>query len=743
MRVAAAVTRLISSAAGTLATTDDGAAVSRSHVSVRRRLSATIPLPIRCCSTVHDPRPAGDRGERGREPGRIDVVGPTGHHQLAHVIAPRPGSGGDHSPGDRCPIGQPWTPVSRWSTAVRAAYARGTSTSVHRRSTRARLVVLGSALVALVVAAVTSAGLPGGGTAQAQANEPAEVISRQPGGGGPLTDFNTDASISADGRFVVFNASVAGPRRLDRLRDDPRPDRRHDVGVRTRRSAVPPRQPERHDQRRRLRDRVLGSTGGRRRPTASSTTAATTSRWSSAFSTPTSTVPGARGVGRRIGDRLVERVQRLRVRSAPGTRTRWSQSCRRRPPAGRSRSFGAKVAISDDGNVIAFTYGRAPARTTRRRRTSTCGTAAHPHRGAGDLAHGGRRSEQRELVRPVDLRRRQPRRVLLVRHRSGGRAATGESSTSSRCSTDRPSTMRLVANDASEPDISRDGRHIAYNLDVGEIGDVYVATSTSPQPFATIATDLVSYSLGRSAEHDVRIGVGPGDLRPRPVGRVPLLRRRSAHQRQSGSPTDGTCTPGNARPVLAVSPIDFGTVQVGNTFDLTSTVSNQGLSGFVITSIAASGGFAVVGENCPDVLHRGQSCTVTVRFSPAAAVDSTGQLTVRDDTYAARAAGVLRRAAGHRIGGGGDDDAPARRPPRPPPRHRSRRRSRWRSTRPPSRSRRRRSGVAAATQMARVRNTGTGSNTVSAVSIGGTNAADFAIVSTNCVRCRARTRRDL
>jgi hypothetical protein len=41
--------------------------------------------------------------------------------------------------------------VDRW----RAAYARGTSTSEHRRSTRARLVVLGGALAALVVAAVT------------------------------------------------------------------------------------------------------------------------------------------------------------------------------------------------------------------------------------------------------------------------------------------------------------------------------------------------------------------------------------------------------------------------------------------------------------------------------------------------------------------------------------------------------------------------------------------------------------
>ena len=197
-------------------------------------------------------------------------------------------------------------------------------------------------------------------------------------------------------------------------------------------------------------------------------------------------------------------------------------------------------------------------------------------------------------------------------------------------------------------------------------------------------------------------------------------------------------------PVLSVSPIDFGTVQVGNTFDLTSTVSNQGLSGFVITSIAASGGFAVLNENCPDVLHRGQSCTVTVRFSPAAPVVSNGQLTVRDDTYHARSAGVHRSAPGQRVGGRGDDDAPARPSPR---------------RRPPAPSiptpfalafdpaalafPGQTVGVSAATQMARVRNAGTGSNTVSAVSLGGTNAADFAIVSTNCGGCGARSRRDL
>ena len=185
------------------------------------------------------------------------------------------------------------------------------------------------------------------------------------------------------------------------------------------------------------------------------------------------------------------------------------------------------------------------------------------------------------------------------------------------------------------------------------------------------------------------------------------------------------------RPVLTVGPIDFGVVQVGNTFDLTTTVTNEGLSGFVITSIAAGGaGFSVVGENCPDVLHRGQSCGVTVRYSPAAAVVSNGQLTVRDDTYAP----VPLAYSGTLRGSGSVVAVTTTLPP-----------AVTTTTAPstptpfalavepaalafPGQT----VGVAAATQMAQVRNTGTGPNTVSGVSLGGSNAADFAVVSTNC-----------
>ena len=305
--------------------------------------------------------------------------------------------------------------------------------------------------------------------------------------------------------------------------------------------------------------------------------------------------------------------------------------------------------ISDDGNVIAFTSGRPAAPTTRTPPIvgvwDPSQPTDHTAHDADHLAHGGRWSE----CRATRTARRSPATATWSRStrsppiwRSGRSRRT---STSWPSSTGTTSTMRLVANDASEPDISRDGRHIAYNLDVGEIGDIYVATSTSPQPFATIATDLVSYSTAGPPNTTFGSASGPvisdhgrwvafhsyaGDL----LSDEPaFFAGWHVYVRQR-------------RPVLAVSPIDFGTMQVGNTFDLTSTVTNQGLSGFVITSIAASGGFAVVGENCPDVLapwpvvHRDgaiQRCRAGRQHRPA---DGARR------QLRARATGVRRRACG-------------------------------------------------------------------------------------------------
>jgi hypothetical protein len=404
------------------------------------------------------------------------------------------------------------------------------------------------------------------------------------------------------------------------------------------------------------------------------------------------------------------------------------------PPPGSTVSFsvGGTVSISDDGSVVAYTsgiggpYNPSPANvsvwirgnppTTPHTTQLISRTAAGG--GSTGQSYGPSISGDGNLVTFYSFAN-----DLAVGPQPAGQyfVAVFDRSTS---------TMRLVANDADQPDISRDGRHIAYNLNVGEIGDVYVATSTSPQPFATIATDLVSYSTA-----------GPPNT-TNGSSSSPVISEHGrwvAFHSYEGNllSSDPRFATGwhvwvRQRPaVLAVSPIDFGEVQVGTTLDLGSTVTNQGLSGFVITSIAASGGFAVVGENCPDVLHPGQSCAVTVRFSPAAAVVSNGQLTVRDDTYPPAPLGYsgALRGLGTLV----------------PVVTTTTTTTPGTTTLPPVSTpfalvidpaavafEQQAVGVAAPTQIAQVRNIGASTNTVSSVSISGANAADFSVVSSSC-----------
>ncbi len=590
--------------------------------------------------------------------------------------------------------------------------------------------MLGSALAALVVAAVTSTDLPGGGgTAKAQANEPAEEISRQQGGGGPWTGFNTDASISADGRFVVFNASPAGAPDFVTIRDR--------IGDTT--SAVPyPTFP----------------------PTVADSQNPTISDDGCVIAFSANVVNGefggyqwvvhdrCNGVSTVVSYQYSPNPFPRPAVSADGSVVAWSDGynvyvyeragnnyaliATVLPPPGSVllNVVGGDVSMSDDGRVIAFTAGRpggqynptpsnvgvwirgTPSTTQIISRTAAGGPSTGNSYGPSISGDGN-------IVAFYSFAS-----DLAVGPQPAGQyfVAMFDRSTS---------TMRLVANDASDPAISRDGRHIAYNLDVGEIGDVYVATSTSPQPFATAATDLVSYSTAGPPNTTFGSASGPA-ISDR--GRWVAF-HSYAGDLLSDEPAffDGWHVYARQRrPVLAVSPIDYGIVQVGNTFDLPSTVTNQGLSGFVITSIAASGGFTVIGENCPDVLDRGQSCTVTVRYSPAAPVLSTGQLTVRDDTYA-----PVPLAYSGALRGTGSSVAVTTTLPTvvvttttspgvPTPLALA--------IDPAAVAFEAQTvGVASATQVARVRNAGTSSNTVSGVVIGGTHAADFAIVSTNCV----------
>jgi Abnormal spindle-like microcephaly-assoc'd, ASPM-SPD-2-Hydin len=86
----------------------------------------------------------------------------------------------------------------------------------------------------------------------------------------------------------------------------------------------------------------------------------------------------------------------------------------------------------------------------------------------------------------------------------------------------------------------------------------------------------------------------------------------------------------SAAPQIAVSPssLDFGSVTVGQTKDLTVSVSNSGNATLNVTSIGAGGAFSVVSPSAPFNVAAGSSATVTVRFSPTGASAQSGTLTI-------------------------------------------------------------------------------------------------------------------
>ena len=583
--------------------------------------------------------------------------------------------------------------------------------------------MLGSAVGALVVAAVTNGALPGGRTAQAQANEPAEEISRLPGGGGPWTPFNTDASMSADGRFVVFNANppfVPSPGQSlpdfvtirDRINDTtvavPYP---HTPGL----DVFPDSQnPTISDDGCVIAfsaNVINGEFGGYQWVVHDrcDNVSAIPAFWYSPnpFPRPAVSADGS-VIAWSDGNNVYVLERRANTWVPVGTVL---------PPPGSTVAavVGGDVSISDDGDLVAFRvgpgsrYSPSPSNVALWSRSNPVIT---PITTSGQ-SYGPSISGDGNLI-------------AFYRYYPGPNQENVEVF-------DRPSGVtRTVAENADDPAISGDGRHIAYNLNFGEIGEIFVATSTSPQPFVTIATDLVSYSRAGPPNFTGGSASGPAiSEHGRWVGF-----HSYAGDLLSDEPAffDGWHVYVRQRtPVLTVSPINFGVVQVGTGFNLPSTVTNLGPSGFVVSSIAAGGAFSVVGEDCPAVLHRGQSCTVTVRFAPGAVGATNAQLTVRDDTYAS----VPLAYSGALSGTGTQVEVTTTLPPvvvattttqpsTPVP---------FTLTIEPAAVAfaQQTVGVASSTQPAVVRNAGTSANTVAAVSIGGDNAADFSVVSTNCV----------
>jgi hypothetical protein len=109
------------------------------------------------------------------------------------------------------------------------------------------------------------------------------------------------------------------------------------------------------------------------------------------------------------------------------------------------------------------------------------------------------------------------------------------------------------------------------------------------------------------------------------------VRRHGSSESNTAIPLEGM---GVGTGQLAASPanLSFGTAQPGNSMTKPVTLTNAGTSPLQINQASVSGaGFRLNGMNLPVSLQAGQSTTVSVVFSPLAAGNQNGSLTIVSD----------------------------------------------------------------------------------------------------------------
>lgn len=80
--------------------------------------------------------------------------------------------------------------------------------------------------------------------------------------------------------------------------------------------------------------------------------------------------------------------------------------------------------------------------------------------------------------------------------------------------------------------------------------------------------------------------------------------------------------------------VDFGTPKRGDTVQRQLILKNTGASTITLGARTATGPFAYVSDNCPNVLTAGSACTITLTFSSSTLGYSTGTLSVASDANA-------------------------------------------------------------------------------------------------------------
>ena len=110
------------------------------------------------------------------------------------------------------------------------------------------------------------------------------------------------------------------------------------------------------------------------------------------------------------------------------------------------------------------------------------------------------------------------------------------------------------------------------------------------------------------------------------------VRRHGTAESSESIPLSGT---GAGQAQLAASPLglSFGSALVGSSMTKMVTLANTGSSALQIAQASVTGaGFRLSGLNLPMTLQSGQSVNVSVIFSPPAAGNQSGSLTVVSDS---------------------------------------------------------------------------------------------------------------
>ncbi|HEV8268684.1 MAG TPA: choice-of-anchor D domain-containing protein, partial [Thermoanaerobaculia bacterium] len=173
---------------------------------------------------------------------------------------------------------------------------------------------------------------------------------------------------------------------------------------------------------------------------------------------------------------------------------------------------------------------------------------------------------------------------------------------------------------------------------------VLTGSVSSGAPFSVVSGG--SFSLGAGASQAVTVRFAPSGS-----GAASGAASVASNGGNASVPLSGTGTSASA-PAIDVTPssLDFGSVVVGQSKDLTLTVRNVGSATLTVSSLAVGGAFSVPSPATPFNVSQGATQSVTVRFSPPSAGGQSATLTIASNDPARPSVSVALQGQGTSTG---------------------------------------------------------------------------------------------